>query len=74
MQAQGYDEAVGGSTRAWRTLGGGVGVCEVCANVGIEPVPAGTRRVRVGVVLPAGTEAGVLWLAGFETGGESPVG
>ena len=44
----------------WLTLG--ASQCEHCASVEMAPVPLGTRRVSVDVVLNTDAVAGILWL------------
>ena len=52
----------------YRALRGGGGKCAGCGEVGVAPVPPGTRKVRVHAVLEgqAAREGGVLVLASLE--------
>ena len=52
-----------GDTLVWLAMMNGTNQCEDCASIGILPVPEGTRRVKVDVVLKDGTEAGLLYVA-----------
>lgn len=61
MQAQTLD--VDKNTRVWRTLDRGTSQCTDCSSLSIEPLPIGTQRVKVDVVLKAATAVGLLYLA-----------
>ena len=58
MQAQKFDGV-------WRTEPDGQAYCKECSSVRLAQFPAAARRVKVDVVLPESTPAGLLWLASF---------
>ena len=49
IQAQAFT-MVGGK-RIWETLNGGTNECVNCSSVGVQPIPQGTKRVLVNMVL-----------------------
>ena len=60
IQAQSYSTMW--DTQIWRTLNNGVNQCTECASIGIGPVPVGTQRIKVNIVLKDATEV-LLYLA-----------
>ena len=44
----------------WGSLPDGDNQCNNCGDIDISPIPAGTKRIKVGVILPIGVEAGSL--------------
>ena len=61
IQSQVYDTSKNYAT--WRSLPNGNDNCHNCASVQIQPIPAGTQRIRVDVVLNTVKAAGLLYLA-----------
>ncbi|KAI4113018.1 MAG: hypothetical protein LQ345_005925 [Seirophora villosa] len=49
--------------RTWRSQVGGTAACADCARVWIAPVPSGTERIVLQVVLKTGTVGGLLFLS-----------
>lgn len=60
VQAQSY--TMMGNVPAWGTLPGGVDSCHDCASVSLHPLPIGTKRVSVSVLLAAGTTIAKLYI------------
>ena len=50
-------------TQAWSTLVNGSNECSNCSSVHIQPLPAGTQRVKVNVLLEGAVSAGLVYLA-----------
>ena len=50
----------------YQTLPGGMGFCTNCAEVSVDPVPQGTQKVTVDMILETGTQVGSLFLGAFE--------
>ena len=64
IQAQTYDFSF--NPGAWRTLANGSSQCSKCASIDIEPIPVGTQRFKVDVVLQSATVVGLLYLASIK--------
>ncbi|KAL9118631.1 MAG: hypothetical protein Q9187_004823 [Circinaria calcarea] len=60
MQAQSYQMI--GNVPTWGTLPGGVESCQDCASTVLQPIPVGTKRVSVGVLLKTGTTIAKLYI------------
>lgn len=60
VQAQSYQMI--GNVPTWGTLPGGVDSCQNCASASLHPIPVGTKRVSVSVLLAAGTTIAKLYL------------
>ena len=58
MQAQSYNGL-------WRTVADGYRYCTDCSSVRLVPFPETAQRVKVDVVLPESSPAGLLWLASY---------
>ena len=54
-------------TQTWRTLVNGSSECANCSSVAIQPVPAGTDRIKVNVILEGAAAAGLLYLASVQS-------
>ena len=60
VQAQSYQMM--GNVPTWGTLPGGVESCNNCASVSLHPLPIGTKRVSISVLLAAGTTIAKLYI------------
>ena len=50
----------------YQTLPRGMGFCTNCAGVSVDPVPEGTQKVTVDIMLETGTQVGNLFLGAFQ--------
>lgn len=60
VQAQSYQMM--GNVPTWGTLPRGVGSCHDCASAVLQPIPVGTKRLSVSVLLKAGTTIARLYI------------
>ena len=60
IQAQAFNMVKG--MQVWETLKGGTNECENCSSVSVQPVPQGTKRVMVCVLLEAMSTAALLYV------------
>ena len=51
-----------GNVPVWGSLPNGTDECHNCPSVDIHPIPVGTKRVVVNVVLQAATAAALMYL------------
>ena len=51
----------------WRTLVNGSDECSNCSSVRIQPLPVGTQRVKVNVLLEGAVAVGLLYLATIQS-------
>ncbi|CAF9923758.1 hypothetical protein IMSHALPRED_006010 [Imshaugia aleurites] len=51
------------NTEVWGSLPGGDNQCNNCGEIDISPIPAGTKRIKIDVTLPAGVGRGLLLMA-----------
>ena len=67
IQAQTYGEAF--HTQLWHTLPNGTERCHGCASLDLKPLPAGTKRVSVDIMLssPSLAAGGLLYLFHINT-------
>ena len=54
-------------TQTWRTLVNGSSECSNCSSIAIQPVPTGTDRIKVNVILEGAAAAGLLYLASIQS-------
>lgn len=60
LEAQSYQMI--GNVQSWGTLPRGTEKCVNCGRAVVQPIPVGTERVAVDVVLAAGTTAAAIYL------------
>ena len=54
IEAQSVNELFG--AESYHTLPGGIKTCSNCSSVLIQPIPEGTRDIKVSAMLPSGVQ------------------